>query len=179
MRYSIGAIVLHWLIAALIALNYAAAWVSESLPKDAAAQVMASHKAIGMTVLALTVIRILWRVTHTPPPFPDTLHRWEVLLARAAHGVLYLLMLGVPLAGWVMHSTYMGGQPIPAFGGFAWPGLPLAQDKGAAETFAEVHEVLATAMLALAALHVLGALKHQFVDRNGTLGRMGIGRPMA
>lgn len=176
MRYSTGAIVLHWLIAILIAANYAAAWIAEDLPKPDAMQVMGNHKAIGISILALSLVRLGWRLTHRPPAFAPTVRPWEALLARVTHGLFYVLMVGIPLAGWALHSAATGGAPVPAFGLFAWPGLPMAADKPAAETFEEVHEVLATVLLLLAGLHVLGALKHQFLDRDGNLGRMGIGR---
>lgn len=165
-RYSRGAVVLHWLIALLIALNFAAAWVSEDMPKEQAMQVMANHKAFGITILLLTVLRILWRFAHRPPPLAEALAAWEVALARVTHGLLYLLMLAIPLSGWAMHSAYSGGAPVKMFGLFGWPGLPFAQDKNLAHTFGEGHEVMATAMLVLLALHVAGALKHQFIDKH-------------
>ena len=177
MRYSTGAIVLHWLIAILIALNFAAAWVSEDMPKAEAMQIMGNHKAIGITILLLSVLRIVWRLTHTPPPFARTVQPWEAMLARVTHGLLYLLMLGIPLAGWALHSAFSGGKPIPVFGLFSYPGLPMAQDKATGELFASIHGALATGLLVLAGIHVLGALKHQFLDHDGNLGRMGIGRP--
>lgn len=176
MRYSIGAIVLHWLIAILIALNFAAAWVAEDMPKAQAMQVMGNHKAIGLTVLVLTLVRIAWRLMHRPPPFAPTVKPWEVLAARITHGLFYVLMLAIPLAGWAMHSAFSGGKAIPVFGLFSYPGLPLAQDKATGETFAAIHGTLATALLVLAGLHVLAALKHQIFDRDGNLGRMGLGR---
>lgn len=176
MRYSSGAIMLHWLVAILIAINYAAAWIAEDMPKAEAMQVMGNHKAIGITILFLSVLRLGWRLAHRPPAFAPTVKPWEAVLARVTHGLFYVLMIGIPLAGWALHSAATGGKAVPAFGLFAWPGLPLAADKAAAETFGELHEVLATALLVLAALHVLGALKHQFLDHDGNLGRMGIGR---
>jgi cytochrome b561 len=171
-RYSAGAIAFHWIIAVLVALNYAFAWIAEDLPKEQAGQLMGNHKAVGITVLLLTVARILWRLTHRPPAFLTSLQPWEAMLARVTHGLFYVLMIAIPLAGWLMHSAYSGGAPVNAFGLFSYPGLPLAADKAGAHTAGEVHEVLATAMLFLAGLHVLGALKHQFLDRDGSLARM-------
>ncbi len=176
MRYSTGAIVLHWLIAILIALNFAVAWVAEDMPKAEAMQMMGNHKAIGITILVLSLARIGWRLTHPAPAFAPTVKPWEALLARITHGLLYVLMIAIPLAGWATHSASTGGKPVSAFGLFAWPGLPMALDKAATETFGELHEVLAMALLVLAGIHVLGALKHQFLNHDGNLGRMGIGR---
>ncbi len=171
-RYSLGAIVLHWLIAVLIALNFAAAWVAESLTKPQHAQVMANHKAIGITVLLLTLVRLAWRAGHRPPPLAESLMAWEVAMARVVHGLIYLLMLGIPLSGWAMHSAFSGGKPVAMFGLIGFPGLPLAASKALGELFGAIHGNLTTLMLVLLALHVGAALKHQFFDRDGTLQRM-------
>lgn len=176
MRYSTGAIVLHWLIAILIGFNYAAAWVAEDMPKDQAMQVMGNHKAIGLTVLVLSVLRILWRITHRPPPLSSTLKTWEAGLSRAVHSLFYVLIVAVPLMGWALHSAFSGGKPVGVFGLFSYPGLPLAQDKQQGEVFAQIHGTLATVMLALIVLHVAGALKHALIDRDGEMRRMWFGR---
>ena len=175
-RYSTGAIVFHWLIAALIVFNFVAAWVAEDMSKADAMKVMGNHKAIGITILILSIGRILWRLTHRPPPFPVTMQPWEMLLARITHGLFYFLMIGIPLAGWVFHSLYSGGAPVGFFGLFEYPGLPFAKDPAGGEVAGETHEILATAMLFLAGLHVLGALKHRFVDKDRVMSRMLPGR---
>ena len=171
-RYSTGAIVFHWLIALLIALNFAAAWVSEGMPKAERLQIMGNHKAIGITILILSVGRIVWRLTHRPPAFLTSLHPWESLLARVTHALFYILMIGIPLAGWIVHSKFSGGAPVSFFGLFNYPGLPMVKDAAAGETAAQIHGTLATVFLVLAGLHVLGALKHQLFDRDGSLWRM-------
>lgn len=175
-RYSTGAIAFHWIIALLIVLNYTAAFVAEGMPKAEAAQIMGNHKAIGITVLLLTVARILWRLTHRPPPLLASLKPWEAALARFTHTAFYVLMIGVPLAGWLLHSLYSGGAPVNVFGVFSYPGLPVAQDKAGSQTAGQVHEILAILMLILAGLHVLGALKHQWFDKDGSMSRMLPGR---
>lgn len=176
MRYTSGAIVLHWLIAILIALNFTAAWVAEDLPKPEAMQVMGNHKAFGMAILTLTAVRILWRIANPPPPPSASLKTWEAGLAKAIHSLLYVLMVAVPLMGWAMHSAFTGAGPVPFFGLFAWPGLPLAQDKAMAGIFESAHGALATAMLALIALHVAAAFKHMIIDRDGEVKRMWFGK---
>lgn len=171
-RYSLGAIAFHWSIAALIAGNYALAWIAEDLPREQAMQMMANHKALGVTVLLLSVGRIVWRIVNRPPAFLSSLQPGVATLARLTHGLFYLLMIGVPLAGWLIHSAYTGGAPLNAFGIFDYPGLPVAKDKAGVELAAEVHEILANIMLVLIGLHVLGALKHHWLDRDGSLSRM-------
>ena len=176
MRYSNGAIVLHWVIALLIGLNFVGAWESEDLHGAEKAYAMAGHKAFGITILVLTLLRIVWRIGHTPPPLSPHLKTWEAALAKATHSLFYLLMLGVPLAGWAMHSLASGGQSLTWFQQFDIPGLPFAQNKSAAGIMHAVHEALANVMLALIGLHVAGALKHQIIDRDGELRRMWFGR---
>lgn len=171
-RYSRGAIVLHWLIAVLIVLNIAAAWVAEEMTKDDRALVMGNHKAIGITVLALTVLRIVWRLMHRPPPLLDSLRAWEAALSRVAHAGFYFLMLAIPLTGWAMSSAFSKGAGVSLFGLVTVPALPVGYDKPTAGLFAELHELLAFGMIALIVLHVAGALKHQLIDRDGTLRRM-------
>lgn len=171
-RYSLGAIVFHWLIAILIVANFFTAFSAEDQPRSVAEQIMANHKAIGITVLLLTIGRILWRLANRPPAFLSSVRPWEATLARVTHGLFYILMIAVPLVGWIMHSAYTGGAAVDAFGFFAYPGLPLPQDKSGAEWAGEMHEVMAFLMLALVGLHVLGALKHHWIDRDGSLFRM-------
>ncbi|WP_067732100.1 cytochrome b [Novosphingobium naphthalenivorans] len=169
-QYSRVAVVLHWLIALLIALNFIAAWVAEDMPKAEKMQIMANHKAFGLTILALTVIRILWRLVHKAPPLSAALASWEVALARVVHVLFYFLMLFIPLTGWGMASG--SGNPVSWFGLFDVPALPVAGNKALGGIFHESHEVLATIMLGLFALHVAGALKHQLLDRDDTMARM-------
>ncbi|MGB7655287.1 MAG: cytochrome b [Novosphingobium sp.] len=171
-RYSRGAIVLHWLIAVLIVLNIAAAFVSEEMSKDDRATVMANHKAIGIIVLLLTVLRIVWRLMHRPPPLLESLKAWEAALSRVVHAGFYFLMLAIPLTGWAMSSAFSKGAGVSLFGLVTVPALPVGYDKPTAGLFAELHELLAFGMIALIVLHVAGALKHQLIDKDDTLRRM-------
>lgn len=171
-RYSRGAIVLHWLIALLIIGNFIGAWVSEDLPRDQHMVMMGYHKATGVVILLLTLVRIGWRLVNKPPALLDGLKAWEVALAKVTHGLFYLLMLAVPLAGLGLHSAFGKGQPVSLFGLVDFPALPVGSDKPTIGLFHELHEVTATAMLVLLGIHVLAALKHQFLDRDGTLARM-------
>lgn len=171
-RYSRGAIVLHWLIAVLIILNVIAAFVSEDMSKADRAIVMGNHKAIGIAILLLTVVRIVWRLMHKAPPLLETLKAWEAALARVVHAGFYFLMLAVPLTGWAMSSAYSKGKPVSMFGLFDMPALPVGSDEPTADMFHELHEILAFVMIGLFLLHVGAALKHHFVDKDGTARRM-------
>ena len=102
----------------------------------------------------------------------ETLRAWEAAVAKVTHWIFYFLMLAIPLTGWGMHSAGSGGKPVSMFGLFDFPALPVGSDKPTIGLFHELHEVTATAMLVLLGLHVLAALKHQFLDRDGTMARM-------
>jgi cytochrome b561 len=171
-RYSRGAVILHWLIAVLIVLNFIGAAVAEEMPKAEAAQVMANHKANGIIILLLTLVRIAWRFVRPAPALVETLQAWEAAVAKVTHWLFYFLMLAIPVAGWGLHSAASGGKPVSVFGLFAMPALPVGHDKPTIGVFHEAHEITATLMFLLFFLHVGAALKHQFVDKDGTMRRI-------
>jgi len=127
------------------------------------AQLYTMHKEIGVTILVLAVLRILWILASRSPVLPAALQRWEVILAKSTTGLLYLLMLATPIAGFLM--TNAGGKPVSYFGLFDLP-LLIAKNHDLHETLGEVHEFLAFTVLALVGLHALGALKHRFIDKD-------------
>ena len=171
-RYSAVAMTLHWLIALLIVLNFMGAWEAHDLPLAEKAWAMAGHKAMGMAILALSLIRLAWLVAKPPPPLLETLKSWEAALAKVTHRLFYVAMIAMPLAGWAMHSAATGGASLTFFGLFDLPGLPLAKDRETAGMFHEMHESLGALMLFLLLLHIGAALKHLVVDRDGTFRRM-------
>jgi len=127
------------------------------------AQLYPMHKALGVTLLGLALIRIVWILVSRPPAMPAALQRWEVVLAKSTVGLLYLLMLATPIAGYLMSDT--GGKPTSYFGLFDLPSL-LGENHDLHETLEDVHSVLAFTLLGLAGLHILGALKHRFIDKD-------------
>jgi cytochrome b561 len=178
-RYTAVAVLLHWAIAAGILFNLATGFVMEGLKGEAKHIVVSLHASTGLTVLVLSLARIAWRLTHRPPPLEAGLSRLERLLAEAVHGLLYTLMLAVPLAGWAISSasTRKGAgaalwllTPLPKIG--LLDSLALAQKVAAHDTAVSAHQAGAWALLALLAGHVAGALKHQFIDRQPQFARM-------
>lgn len=167
-RYNRVAVMLHWTIAVLIIANLTIGLLHESLLKGT----IPLHKSIGMLVLLLSVVRLLWRFTHRPPPLPATVKAWEKGLAHAVHWLLYALMILIPLSGWVFTSASPHRYPLGFFGLFPLPMFPVTQDKALSSVIAERHEQLAYLMIALLLLHIGAALKHRFVDRDRTLDRM-------
>ena len=179
-RYTRTAMVLHWAVAALIIGNLALIWVVDWFPDDMVRPVIDTHKSIGITVLGLVLLRILWRLSHKPPAMPATYPKVERLGAHAAHAVLYLLILGLPLSGWIHDSAFKdaAAHPLYLFGLVPWPRIgpimaldPATKDHVHSIWF-EVHSILAYVLYALLALHVLGALKHQFIDKEPEFRRM-------
>lgn len=171
-RYSGGAILFHWTIAALILANLLGAWATEGWEGPARATAMGLHKATGFTILVLSVLRLLWRLGHRPPPFPETIGRLEAGAARAVHMLFYLLMIGIPVSGWLMISAAGERRPFHWYGFFDLPYLPVQGNEAVGSSAHGAHEVLGYALIALLALHVLGALKHHFSDAPGFMRRM-------
>ncbi len=167
-RYDSVAIALHWSIAALVIVNLILGLGHDALPRGW--QVMPMHKAIGITVLGLSIARLVWRLVHRPPPPASGVGLWDARLASVVHWLLYGLMIAVPLTGWLMVSGTQTRRPLTFFGLFDIPYLPVGTAAGDAGH--ESHEVLAFLMAGLVVLHVAAALWHHFARRNATLSRM-------
>lgn len=173
-RYSTVAIVLHWLLALVILTMFGVGVYMTDLPfSPQRLKLYNWHKWAGVTFLALTLLRLVWRMTHRPPALPATVTRtmpgWQIRAYHATHHLMYLLFFAVPLAGWAYSSA--AGFPIVWFGQLPLPDL-LAVDKELAELIKPLHKLLALALVALAGLHLAAALKHQLADRDGLLARM-------
>lgn len=169
-RYSNGAIALHWIIAICVVSNLILANLASELEGAAADAYMDPHKAIGMAVLALTVVRIVWRLTHRPPAMANTMSKLENLLARGVHVIFYVLLITIPLGGWIAGSY--ASSAVDFFGLFTIPTLPVTENFDTAGAIIDLHGKAGDAMMYLIGLHVLGALKHTFVDKNGGLAKM-------
>ena len=124
-------------------------------------------------MLALTLVRLGWRLTHRPPPLPLDMTGWERSAAEAVHWGFYILLLGLPLTGWMLSSNPARLRPMVWFGLFPIP--PLSISGAAAKLGHNVHGLLGYAMLALVALHIAAAVRHHFLLRDAVLGRMAPG----
>jgi len=131
------------------------------------------HKWIGVTVLALMSVRLMWRLSHRPPPLPPAMPAWQRRIATLAHWMLYMLLLAIPLSGWLYSSAV--GVPTVYLGLWQLPDL-VGKDKALAEALKLAHKSLNFTLLALVVVHVAAAIKHHFVDRDGLLARMLPGR---
>lgn len=176
-RYSTIAILLHWLIAALIVSNIVIGVRMRDM-EDAAAKLASIqlHESIGISVLILSLVRIAWRMAH-PASLPAAMKPWEKRLARTVHVALYVIMLTLPLTGWLVATTRMTLPPIRLFDAVPWPWLPTLRDLAPADVkqvngiSLEGHILLGRLTLALVLLHVGGALKHM-IRRDGIVWRM-------
>jgi cytochrome b561 len=167
-RYNRTAQALHWLIAALVIANLLIGLFHGAF--EGVVRLIPVHKSIGLTVLALTVIRILWRLTWTHPPFPDSVTRAEAAAARGVQGTFYGLMLAMPLTGWVMASA--GKYPLTWFGLIDIPKFAVTQTDPAYLVGRTAHEVLGWLFAGLAVLHIAAALRHHFILRDRVFRRM-------
>ncbi|WP_394694120.1 cytochrome b [Hyphobacterium sp.] len=181
-RYSTVAITLHWLIAVLIIVMIFAGWRTDdmrqallagdmSVDPQTVAMLFNWHKTIGLLILTLSIVRLVWRLTHKQPSLPEGMNGFERFAATATHWAFYVLIIGMPLFGWIAASASsfpsyflnMESLPIPQLVG---------DDEALYGVVAQIHSKSAWAILGLLALHIAAALKHHFIDRDDVLTRM-------
>ncbi len=169
-RYHGVAIALHWVIGGLIFVNLALGLLHERLEAAAGWQAIPLHKSIGLTVLALSLVRLGWRLTHRPPPLPRDVGGAEQGVAHGVHWLLYVLMILMPLTGWIMSSA--GKYPLDWFGLFAVPKFAVTKGDAIVGLSGGGHLYLGWLLLALAVGHAAAALRHHFLLRDTILARM-------
>lgn len=183
LRYGTVAMTLHWLIALLIVANVLIGFTFANIMSRNDAyyfDIVQMHKSIGLTVLALSLLRLAWRLANPVPALPPMSERLR-LLARASHYLFYFLIIAIPLVGWLMISASSTGAPTMYFGLFPVPSfeflssLPRAQRVPLHGDFETLHAVLAYGATALLVLHVSAALYHQFSRHDDVLKRMWFG----
>lgn len=169
-RYSVVSLVLHWVIAVAVLTQVLLVTAHEATEGPISREFINLHKSVGLTILVLTLARIGWRLANPAIALPAEMPRWQKLLARATHVLFYVALIAMPLTGWLASSA--GGRDIVWFGLFDWPLLPVSGGRDAARGFMEIHGLVVKGLYVLIALHVLGALKHQFINRDNVLHRM-------
>jgi cytochrome b561 len=170
-RFTIPAIVLHWLIAILIVAAFTLGFTMVAIPGITPTKLkyFSWHKWIGVTVLGLACLRLIWRLTHAAPPYPNSMPAWQQKAAHGLHALLYLLIFAVPVSGYFY--TLAAGVPVVYLGVLPLPVL-IEADAALKPVLKQVHYALNTTLLACVVVHVLAALKHQFIDRDGVFKRM-------
>lgn len=168
-HYTRTAVTLHWAMAGLILAGLFMGWTMTDLAiSPQRLRIYNYHKWIGVTVLVLALVRLTWRLTHRAPELP-VMAPWQRFAARVGHGLLYFLMLAVPLAGWIYSNA--SGYPVVYLGVVPLPDL-VERNKQLADAWVQVHGSLAMTLAIVVALHVLAALQHQFIVRDNTMRRM-------
>jgi cytochrome b561 len=161
---------LHWIIVILIINQWVIAERADALPNGLAKlQALGWHKSFGMTILMIAVVRLAWRLMNPTPDLTAETRPWERVLARVSHFLLYALIFAMPLSGWMMSSAR--NFPVSWFKLFQFPDLVAPAD----QTFRfmqDLHHKLFAALVIVALLHIAGALKHHFIDKNDVLKRM-------
>ena len=170
-RYSLPAIVLHWLIAVLIVAAFALGLTMVDIPGITPTKLkyFSWHKWLGITVLGLACLRTTWRLTHAAPAYPHTMAGWQKRAAHGLHALLYLLIFAVPISGYFY--SLAAGVPVVYLGILPLPAL-IEPNPEWKPILRQIHYALNMGTLACVGLHVLAALKHQFIDRDGVLARM-------
>jgi len=183
LRYGTVAMTLHWLIALLVVGNVIGGFTfANILSRDNSSflTIVFLHKSIGLTVLALSILRLVWRLMNPVPALPPMSERLR-LLARGTHYLFYFLIIAVPLVGWLMVSASSTGAPTSFFGLFDVPSfsflssMPRADRRPYHELFETSHAVLAYGAVALVVLHGAAALYHQYSRHDDVLKRMWFG----
>jgi len=169
--YGATAIGLHWIIALLIFAAFGLGWYMTGIPglTPTKLKLFSWHKWLGVTVFIIAVLRVLWRATHSAPPVAPGTPAWQAKAAAGAHHLLYMLIIVVPVTGYLYSMA--AGVPVVYLGLWKMPVLIEANEELKA-VFKLAHVALNYLMAGVVAVHAAAAIKHQVVDRDGTLGRM-------
>lgn len=168
-RFGIIAILLHWIMAILIVGLLALGLYMTNIPISVQKlKLYGWHKEFGILALMLLIVRLTWRLRNTTPSL-NGLRRWETIAARVVHGAFYILMLVLPISGWLITSA--AGLPVSFFGWFLLPNL-IDANTTQRLLFTEIHEWLSYALIAVFCMHVSAALKHYFINKDTIMQRM-------
>jgi cytochrome b561 len=179
-KYASTAVVLHWLIALCILCNVILGLGANYVPDEFVRPMINLHKSIGITVLGLVLARIAWRLSHKPPALPDDYPPLERLTAHSVHSFLYLLILTIPITGWIHDSAFSQAakHPLILFGVIPWFRLgfiahlnPMTKEQ-IHGLFGTIHTGLGYVLYGVVGLHIIGALKHQIIDKEPEIERM-------
>ena len=168
-RYNGVSKTLHWVIA-LLAFSQLAMGKFFEVEADESDSLFDWHTALGLLVLALMVVRLVWRLTHTVPALPQNTPGWQQVAAKATHIAFYVLLIALPITGWLL--TSVDGDTVSFFGWFPVPSLPISGSDETGDLIGEIHELLGNVLLVLAGIHVVAGLKHHYIDRDDVLRRM-------
>lgn len=161
---------LHWVIAIIVITMLTVTYFLDDAPKEIQAFGFMLHKSFGLTVLSLMILRIIWILYRGKPPLPATIPLWEKALSRIVQYSFYVLVLAMPLSGWLMSTAANKAPNFFGLGTIPFPGVGV--DKALSHLMKETHNTIAVVLWILVSLHVLGALKHHFIDKDNVLRSM-------
>lgn len=169
-KYSFGSKLLHWLIAIMVITMLSGSFFLDDLPGELKGTAFMLHKSFGLTILFLMLMRIFWISHKGRPELPSTVSSWEVVLSRVVQGLFYILLIIMPLCGWIMS---VAANRIPVyFGLFPVPFAGIPHNEFLAGLMNRAHITIAWVLVSLVFLHVAGALKHHFINKDNVLKRM-------
>lgn len=166
---------LHWGMFVLVVGMICVGYYMHELPKETPEELMYKigviglHKAFGIIILATIIFRFIWRARNTVPKMPEEMSGLEKIMAHMSHLLLYVLVLIMPLSGWLMSSA--GGHKVSVFGLFTMPSL-MEKNKSLSGLFHEIHEITVVVLIVVIILHAAFALYHHFIKKDDTLKRM-------
>ena len=170
-RYDPFTMALHWLLAALIVGSFGVGLYMTGLPfSPLRLKIYSWHKWAGVTILALSALRLLWRLGHSPPALPPGMSALQLASYRISHTLMYLLFFAVPLSGWAYSSAM--GMPVAWFGVLPLPDFVPVDHAFAEAVLQPLHRNCAFVLAGVTLLHVVAVLKHHWIDRDGLLKRM-------
>lgn len=167
--YSLGSKIIHWLSAFIVICMLSLSFFLSDVPDPYKPTAYMMHKSFGLTVLLLIVLRIVWLIRHGRPDLPTSVARWQKRLARSVQITLYALLFAMPMSGLIMS---VAAKKPPTFFGLFYVSLPIEPNQSLAKFMSEIHTLIAWALIALILLHLLGVLKHYFIDKDRVLHSM-------
>ncbi|CEK10601.1 cytochrome b [Legionella hackeliae] len=169
-EYTKGFKFIHWFIALLVILMLGAGFFLDDLPEEYMGTAYMMHKSIGLTILFLMIFRLIWVSYKGRIPLPESVPAWERVFSRVVQYSLYLFLILMPLSGWIMS---VAAQRTPSYFGLLSLPLPWVKpDKQLAHFMEDVHGIIAWVLIGLIVLHIAGALKHHFYDKDSVLQSM-------
>ncbi|WP_298622770.1 cytochrome b [uncultured Legionella sp.] len=169
-RYTSSTKWLHWIIALAVILMLFMGFFLDDIPERFQGMAYMLHKSIGITILFLMILRFIIVHVHTRPPLPESIKLWEKVLSRFVQYGFYILLLLMPLSGWIMS---VASEYVPSYFGLFNMPLPwISPNKPLAKFMNESHGIIAWILVVFICLHILGALKHHFIDKDNVLKSM-------
>lgn len=167
--YSTGSKIFHWLIAFIVMGMLAGSFFLEDVSKQYQSLAYMLHKSLGLTILFLMIVRFLWIQYHGKPAMPVTVPTWQKVVSIIVQYNLYVFLIVMAMCGWIMS---VAAERVPSYFGLFNMSLPIQPSKTLAKLMNQSHKTIAWVLIVLVVLHIAGAIKHHFIDKDNVLKRM-------